>query len=441
VARQLHLPGAESIEDNRMPAINAAANPVNAVTSPSTPNSGSSASSANSGERPFAAVLAEQTGKAPKANHQDKSPAATDKARPTADGETEAAVLTTDSPLTPDVQGLIPPFVVAETVPADASVAVEGDSDTQAQTATELIQAVLMTAGTVPNPMQPDGTSIRPTRATGTLAAATTESVSIPGVDAGIEADPRGESMADMRLAVARSAHGETPPDNGSVPAKLAATRDVVAPPTEVRTTPPKEIFALPTENRAGPSTELLAAKSDTGMAQAAASMAATASMQVAAAAAQPRHGSEYQIVTPVGSQHWETAVGNSLVIMSGSRQDRAELVLTPPQFGRIEVSISMKGDEATAVFVSANPAVRDALESALPRLREVLAEAGITLGQTQVGAESQGQAASERQNGDNASRRGIADAVGDSQSQSGADSRTNTTHRVVSRSLVDTYA
>jgi flagellar hook-length control protein FliK len=176
-------------------------------------------------------------------------------------------------------------------------------------------------------------------------------------------------------------------------------------------------------------------------MAQAAASMTTVVPPQVAATAAQPRHSGDYQIVTPVGNQHWETAVGNSLVIMSGAHQNRAELVLTPPQFGRIEVSISMKGDEATAFFVSANPAVRDALESALPRLREVLAEAGITLGQTQVGAEPQGQSASERQNGDNASRRGIADAAGDGQLQSGADGRTNAAHRVVSRALVDTYA
>jgi flagellar hook-length control protein FliK len=229
-----------------------------------------------------------------------------------------------------------------------------------------------------------------------------------------------------MRLTLARSEHGATAPEDGGVPAKLAATR---------------EVFTLPTETRSVQPEELSTAKSDAGLAQAAASMAAAVPMQAAVAAGQARHGAEYRIVTPVGSQHWETAVGNSLVIMSGSRQERAELVLTPPQLGRIEVSISMKGDEATAVFVSANPVVREALESALPRLREVLAEAGITLGQTQVGAESQGQSASERQNGDNASRRGIADAVSDGESQLGAGNRSNATHRVISRSLVDTYA
>ena len=55
----------------------------------------------------------------------------------------------------------------------------------------------------------------------------------------------------------------------------------------------------------------------------------------------------------------------------------------------------------ATAAFVSANAEVRDALESALPRLREMFASAGIALGQTSVSAESFSQQA-----GDGAKRR-----------------------------------
>jgi flagellar hook-length control protein FliK len=69
--------------------------------------------------------------------------------------------------------------------------------------------------------------------------------------------------------------------------------------------------------------------------------------------------------------------------------ESRAELTLTPPQMGRVEVSISVSGDQTSAAFVSASPAAREALEQALPRLREILAEAGITLGQASVNAES----------------------------------------------------
>lgn len=103
-----------------------------------------------------------------------------------------------------------------------------------------------------------------------------------------------------------------------------------------------------------------------------------------------------------VGASGWGQEVGNRLVWMSSSTNSHAELVLTPPQMGRVEVSLSVTGDQATATFVSTNPAVREALEAAMPRLREILADAGIQLGQTQVGAENAHQSAQQEKNGDN---------------------------------------
>lgn len=111
------------------------------------------------------------------------------------------------------------------------------------------------------------------------------------------------------------------------------------------------------------------------------------------------------RVQSQVGTPAWNTEIGDRLTWMAGNKETKAELVLTPPQMGRIEISITLNGDQANASFVSANPAVRDALESALPRLREILNEAGISLGQTQVGAESFQQSSNDSQKGDNASR------------------------------------
>lgn len=116
------------------------------------------------------------------------------------------------------------------------------------------------------------------------------------------------------------------------------------------------------------------------------------------------------RIETPVGNPGWGNEVGDKLVWMAHRAESRAELVLNPPQMGRIEVSITLNGDQANAIFVSANPSVRDALESALPRLREILAEAGIQLDQAQVGADSPGNAANNGESGDNPRRRGTQD-------------------------------
>lgn len=111
------------------------------------------------------------------------------------------------------------------------------------------------------------------------------------------------------------------------------------------------------------------------------------------------------RVESQVGTPAWNSEIGDRLTWMAGNKETKAELVLTPPQMGRIEISLTLNGDQANASFVSANPAVREALESALPRLREILNEAGISLGQTQVGAESFQQSSNEGQKGDNASR------------------------------------
>lgn len=107
-------------------------------------------------------------------------------------------------------------------------------------------------------------------------------------------------------------------------------------------------------------------------------------------------------IAQPVGAAGWSEEIGNRVVWMANRMESRADLVLTPPQMGRIEVSLSMSGDQATASFVSGNPAVREALEAALPRLREVLADAGVQLGQTQVSSENARQSAQQDKNSDN---------------------------------------
>lgn len=109
-----------------------------------------------------------------------------------------------------------------------------------------------------------------------------------------------------------------------------------------------------------------------------------------------PRH----EISSPVASRNWADEVGQKLQWVAGRDNGRAELVLNPPQMGRVEVSIDMNGDQASATFAAANPLAREALQDALPRLREVLAQAGIQLGQANVNAGNSGQAQGEAQTG-----------------------------------------
>jgi flagellar hook-length control protein FliK len=151
-----------------------------------------------------------------------------------------------------------------------------------------------------------------------------------------------------------------------------------------------------------------------------------------------------HTLATAVGASSWNNEFANRVVWMANRLESRADLVLTPPQMGRIEVSLLISGEHATASFVSSNPAVREALEAAMPRLREVLADAGIQLGQTQVGAENSKHTAQHEKNGENPSF-GRPTRADDSRNMSTEEARTASlsgfTGSGSGRGLVDIFA
>jgi len=145
-------------------------------------------------------------------------------------------------------------------------------------------------------------------------------------------------------------------------------------------------------------------------------------------------------IAQPVGTTGWGQELGQRIVWMANRSEGKAELVLTPPQMGRVEVSLTVSGDQATASFASANPVVREALESALPRLREALAEAGIQLGQAQVGTENPRQSAQQEKNPDKLAALSETSAENSSIMMS-SDHDSTTSGLKLGRGLVDVFA
>lgn len=140
-------------------------------------------------------------------------------------------------------------------------------------------------------------------------------------------------------------------------------------------------------------------------------------------------------IHAPVGYDAWAGEVTNRVVWMTQNQEGTAELVLTPPQLGRIEVSVSVDGDKTSAQFIAATPAAREVLEQALPRLREALAQAGITLTDANVNtAGQQGQQSNDGRDG--GSRRS---STGSTAAVESTISETNWNRR--GEGLVDTFA
>ncbi len=92
-----------------------------------------------------------------------------------------------------------------------------------------------------------------------------------------------------------------------------------------------------------------------------------------------------------VPPQHpgWNQSVGDRLQWMVGQNLQTAEIRLDPPELGSMEVRIQLHKDNASIVFSAPNPQVRDALEAAIPRLREMMDQIGLSLGDVNVSQES----------------------------------------------------
>jgi len=108
--------------------------------------------------------------------------------------------------------------------------------------------------------------------------------------------------------------------------------------------------------------------------------------------ASAPASAASNALAPSVGSAAWSQALGEKIVWMTAGALQTASLTLNPPNLGPLQVVLNVTNDQATASFFAAQPEVRQALEAALPKLREMMNEAGIQLGQATVGAEQQQQ-------------------------------------------------
>lgn len=90
-------------------------------------------------------------------------------------------------------------------------------------------------------------------------------------------------------------------------------------------------------------------------------------------------------ISTLLGSNGWQEEFSQKISWLSTQQSHAATLHLNPPDLGPLEVVLNISDNQATALFTSPHSAVRDAIESALPKLRESLADNGIMLGNATV--------------------------------------------------------
>jgi flagellar hook-length control protein FliK len=100
---------------------------------------------------------------------------------------------------------------------------------------------------------------------------------------------------------------------------------------------------------------------------------AQAANAHVQQAIARPVH-------TPVGSAAWADEIGTRVVMMTESGNHTASLKLSPEHLGPLEINITVRDDKASVWFGAAHADTRAAIETALPRLREMFEAQGLSL-------------------------------------------------------------
>lgn len=118
------------------------------------------------------------------------------------------------------------------------------------------------------------------------------------------------------------------------------------------------------------------------------------------------------QISVPLHDSRWAQDFGERVVWLAKNDQQTAQININPPQLGPMHITLNLSGDQASALFVSPHAEVRQAIQDAMPQLREMLAGAGINLGQSNVGAQLPQQNSGTSQQSSDASRFGNDNAI-----------------------------
>ncbi|RRU05614.1 flagellar hook-length control protein FliK, partial [Stenotrophomonas sp. 278] len=136
-----------------------------------------------------------------------------------------------------------------------------------------------------------------------------------------------------------------------------------------------------------------------------------------------------------VGGESFDEDISARIGWLADQKIGHATIKVTPHDLGLIEVRLQMDGDKVHASFSSAHADVRHALESTLPRLREMLNDQGFQLGNADVGHQ---QTAQDGRSGGGGSERG---GIGGGDEPGMVETTISSAQLMRQRGLLDAYA
>lgn len=134
-----------------------------------------------------------------------------------------------------------------------------------------------------------------------------------------------------------------------------------------------------------------------------------------------------------LGDDGFDQAIGARIGWLADQKIGHAHIRLNPEDLGPVDVRLQMNGDKVHASFSSPHVDVRQALESSLPRLRELLGEQGFQLAHADVGPQHSG-------DGNPGSQTAGGGRGGDGE-PSLADTTVSASQLIRQRGLLDAYA
>jgi flagellar hook-length control protein FliK len=102
--------------------------------------------------------------------------------------------------------------------------------------------------------------------------------------------------------------------------------------------------------------------------------------------------GMSMNIDGQLSDKGWGNEFAKRISFMARGQIQNAEIRINPQELGQISVRINLAQDQANISFNAQHANVRDAIENALPRLRELLGESGLQMGNVDVSTQQQNQ-------------------------------------------------
>lgn len=244
------------------------------------------------------------------------------------------------------------------------------------------------TDGAAPDPLLPEAPPPNP--------GSKPERVSLADLEAGrqLRLVSTGNRADDFRTALpAVAPDGDPPamPDSGTDASTPPADGDQTRLPLRTQPTTPPDFSRLVVELSAAPARELPAVNQGRpelrladGVLNTTTHTTTTGDPGLRGLVGNALQG--FPALQPLGEpKAWSEGLGDRLLTLAGPGTHSARLKLHPENLGALDVEISIDDGSAQVWFGTSHHQAREAIESSLPRLREMFADQGLNLIRAQV--------------------------------------------------------